>query len=597
MNIPKSRTDFSRPSPARRLGYGFLLALLASPGGALAAPAPPGAGTLGNQLRQMRAPQPAPSDAPVVLPEGQPERDRLSAGGRARVVINRVQFTGLPPGSLTEARLQQAVAGDLHHPLSFAGLEQMAARVTALYRQDGLLVARAILPAQTIREGVLHIQIVPGYAGATDLQNTSGLRDGVAGRLMSSVMPEGVVMTRSRVERGALLLSDIPGVNTRVALKAGDKNGTTSQVVTLTPGQRTGGYAGLDNQGDPTTGRSRVMVGGFANNLLGLGDQLRVDLLDAYEHSDLLNGSLDYSLLAGGAYGTRVGGSYSHLNYRYSLSGLGFRGYSDNWGLYVTQPWVRTPRARVDVRLDVGQQFLTDKYPSQLAQFTGGSTAGHKRADLGTLSVSGSVLSLPGGLTQFSVSGTSGSVSLRDDTSRFWSGAERTGSDGAFARLGYRLSHEQEIHGPFSVYAGVNGQMASHNLDASQKLLLGGPNGVRAYDVGDGAVDEGLTGTVELRARRDVAVPFLTGHTPQLTGAVFYDQGWGNQYRDNRARGGSRLSDNNALTLSGAGLSAGIGEAGSYQVSLTWAHRTGNADPNAVHDDRNRFWVSAIKTF
>ncbi|EAS0616184.1 hypothetical protein E8Q24_28510 [Salmonella enterica] len=50
----------------------------------------------------------------------------------------------------------------------------------------------------------------------------------------------------------------------------------------------------------PPTGRSRVMAGGYANGLLGYGDQLRVDLLDAYEKSDLFNGSLNYSLLAGG---------------------------------------------------------------------------------------------------------------------------------------------------------------------------------------------------------------------------------------------------------------------------------------------------------
>ncbi|EOG3230711.1 ShlB/FhaC/HecB family hemolysin secretion/activation protein, partial [Salmonella enterica] len=76
-------------------------------------------------------------------------------------------------------------------------------------------------------------------------------------------------------------------------MKAGDRQGTTAPDITLTPGKRYGGYAGLDNQGDPTTGRSRVMVGGYVNNLLGLGDQLRVDLLDAYEKSDLFNGSVD----------------------------------------------------------------------------------------------------------------------------------------------------------------------------------------------------------------------------------------------------------------------------------------------------------------
>ncbi|ECY4647105.1 ShlB/FhaC/HecB family hemolysin secretion/activation protein, partial [Salmonella enterica subsp. enterica serovar Eastbourne] len=93
-----------------------------------------------------------------------------------------------------------------------------------------------------------------------------------------------------QLEREALLLGEIPGVNAQVAMKTGRLQGTTTPEITLTPGQRFGGYVGLDNQGDPTTGRSRVMAGGYANNLLGLGDQLRVDLLDAYEKSDLLNG-------------------------------------------------------------------------------------------------------------------------------------------------------------------------------------------------------------------------------------------------------------------------------------------------------------------
>ncbi|EKR0521648.1 ShlB/FhaC/HecB family hemolysin secretion/activation protein, partial [Salmonella enterica] len=212
-------------------------------------------------------------------------------------------------------------------------------------------------------------------------------------------------------------------------------------------------------------------------------DQLRVDLLDAYEKSDLFNGSLDYSLLAGGGYGTRVGVNYSHLNYHYNLSGLGFNGYSDNWGLYVTQPWIRTSRARVDVRLDGGQQFLTDTYPDELGVMAG---KGRKQVSSGALTLTGSVADLPGGVTGFGITGTTGNVDLRNGTARLWNQ-----NSGQFSRLNYQLNHDQQVWGPFSVYAGVNGQMTNNNLDASQKFLMGGPSAVRAYDIGDGSVDQG----------------------------------------------------------------------------------------------------------
>ncbi|EDQ1914984.1 ShlB/FhaC/HecB family hemolysin secretion/activation protein [Salmonella enterica subsp. enterica] len=490
---------------------------------------------------------------------------------------------------LNEADLQRELAVDLNRPQTFAGLEVMAQKITALYRHHGLLVARAVLPPQTVKDGVLTIRIIPGRYDGAHISNTSSVSTAVAQRLVSTTTPQGDVVTRKQLEREALLLGEIPGVNARVAMKTGSQQGTTTPDITLTPGQRFGGYVGLDNQGDPTTGRSRVMLGGYANNLLGLGDQLRVDLLDAYEKSDLFNGSLDYSLLTGGGYGTRVGVNYSHLNYHYNLSGLGFNGYSDNWGLYVTQPWIRTSRARVDVRLDGGQQFLTDTYPDELGVMAG---KGRKQVSSGALTLTGSVADLPGGVTGFGITGTTGNVDLRNGTARLWNQ-----NSGQFSRLNYQINHDQQVWGPFSVYAGVNGQMTNNNLDASQKFLMGGPSAVRAYDIGDGSVDQGVVGTAEVRSHWALPALAWLGNAPGLTLATFYDQGWGEQWRNNDNGRGGRLADSNNLNLAGAGLYATVADAGNYALTMTWAHRTGNADPNAVHDDHDRFWVSAVKTF
>ncbi|ECI3396835.1 ShlB/FhaC/HecB family hemolysin secretion/activation protein [Salmonella enterica subsp. enterica serovar Typhimurium] len=555
-------------------------------------PSMPGAGTLGNQLRQESVRTPAaPVSAPLVLPEEGQARHALSADNHTTVSVKRVVFTGNPPGlkGLSEADLQRELAADLNRPQTFAGLEAMTQKITALYRHHGLLVARAVLPPQTVKDGVLTIRIIPGRYDGAHISNTSSVSTAVAQRLVSTTTPQGDVVTRKQLEREALLLGEIPGVNARVAMKTGSQQGTTTPDITLTPGQRFGGYVGLDNQGDPTTGRSRVMLGGYANNLLGLGDQLRVDLLDAYEKNDLFNGSLDYSLLAGGGYGTRVGVNYSHLNYHYNLSGLGFNGYSDNWGLYVTQPWIRTSRARVDVRLDGGQQFLTDTYPDELGVMAG---KGRKQVSSGALTLTGSVADLPGGVTGFGITGTTGNVDLRNGTARLWNQ-----NSGQFSRLNYQLNHDQQVWGPFSVYAGVNGQMTNNNLDASQKFLMGGPSAVRAYDIGDGSVDQGVVGTAEVRSHWSLPALAWLGNAPGLTLATFYDQGWGEQWRNNDNGRGGRLADSNNLNLAGAGLYATVADAGNYALTMTWAHRTGNADPNAVHDDHDRFWVSAVKTF
>lgn len=573
-----------------------MMLLLAS-AGAAAQSMPPGAGALGNQIRQQEtARPPAPAAPALVLPPEQ-ARGRVAPNSSAMVVVKRVVFTGLPVlKGVDEAALQRVVAADLDHPQTFAGLSAMTQKVTDLYRQHGLLLARAVLPAQTVKDGELTIQVIPGHYDRAQVKNTSSLRSSIVEQLIRATTPEGELVTRATLDREALLLNEIPGVKTQVSMATGTKPGTTTPEITVTPGKRYGGYVGLDNQGDRTTGRGRVMMGGYANNLLGLGDQLRVDVLDAYEKSNLFNGAIDYSLLPGGGRGTRLGLNYSHLNYRYNLSGLAFKGHSDSVGLYVTQPWIRTARARVDVRLDAGQQFLKDEYPDLFAGLTpSGVTLGRKQVSLGALSVTGSVLDLPGGLTGFGVTGTLGNVSLRSDMSRELGAAANSG--GQFSRFNFQVNHDQQMWGPFSLYVGLNGQVANHNLDASQKFLMGGPSAVRAYDIGDGTVDQGAVATAELRLRQGITAPAWAGNAPQVTVAAFYDQGWGEQYRNNTSSQGSRLAGDNHLNLAGAGMYLTLSSPGDYALTMTWAHRTGVAEPNAVHNDHDRFWLSAVKTF
>lgn len=563
---------------------------------------PVGAGQLGNQLRQeAESTPPAPVAPSLSLPAG--EKGVASAPqSDTRVTLTQVSFTGdvALPGirGIIPSELHNVVEPWLGRPVAFVDLQSMADAVTQYYRSRGVLLARAILPPQTIKDGILMMQVIPGKYDNAAVNNSSELKYSQAVRMVSVNSPAGAVVTKASLERLALLLNEVPGVGAQVALKSGALTGTSALDIALGPGKLFGGYVGLDNQGDPTTGRDRVMAGMYANELLGYGDQLRVDLLDAYEKSNLFNGSLDYSLLAGG-YGTRVGANYSHLNYHYNFLQRGFNGYSDNWSLYVSHPWIRTARARVDVRAEGGQQSLTDKYPADLNR--GAGNDGRKRISLGSVSVAGSVADVPGGVTGFSMKGTAGSLNYRNDVARDMGFSRELGSSGRFARLNYALNHDQQVWGPFSVYADVNGQMANHNLDSSQKYLLGGPGAVRAYDIGAGSVDNGTVATGEVRWKHDIPVTGLTrwlGESPSVTVAAFYDQGWGEQYAENRNRvSGSRITPDNHVNLSGAGLYTTVAEAGNYALTLTWAHRTGNADPVSGLADRDRFWVSAVKSF
>lgn len=91
MPILRALTAFTRPEKISHCQRIFMLAPLAAlVVSAMAQAALPGAGALGNQLRQekMLAPPP-PENAPLVLPEEGHARKALSSDSRTTVVVKK----------------------------------------------------------------------------------------------------------------------------------------------------------------------------------------------------------------------------------------------------------------------------------------------------------------------------------------------------------------------------------------------------------------------------------------------------------------------------------------------------------------------------
>lgn len=564
---------------------------------------PPDAGSLGNNIRQeTQSVLPSLAEPSLLLPSTDNSSvSSVSEESSTRITLKKISFSGdynrTTDVGISSNDLNKLVLPWLGKSISFEDMQKMVNQITHYFHSRGLIATQALLPPQTVKDGNLNVYILSGKYDIPDILNKTDVRSELIRRIAQATTPEGDIVKNDELQRLALLLGEIPGTKSQVSLAPGSKKGTTALGINLSPTERVGGYFGVDNQGDPTTGRSRVMLGGYVNNIVGTGDLLSVNLMDSWEHSNLFTGDIDYSSSING-YGSRIGLNYSHLNYRFNFMGEKFSGDSNNWMLYVTHPLVRKADTRIDVRLDGGQQYLTDKYPATL--FGGAlDDEGYKRVSQGRLTVSGASSALmAGGVSGFSISGSQGQTIYRNDTARLLGFADEAGTAGRFVRMNYQFSHEQQLTDTFSFFTRLNGQLANHNLDTSQKLLLGGPSAVRAYDVGDGSVDNGNMFTAELRKRWDSPIPAFSSISPDLTVAAFYDQGWGQQYKNNKNQVyGGHLTDKNNLNLSGAGIYAVLEKAGNYSLSLTWAHRTGNSDPVSGHSDDDRFWFTAVKNF
>ena len=176
--------------------------------------------------------------------------------------VNTLRITG---STVFDApTLHGLVANAQGKDLTLDELSELAARISDYYHARGYPLARAVLPAQVIRDGVVDIQVIEARYDTISLDNHSRVRDSL---LLATLAPlqGGQLIAQAPLDHALLLLSDISGVVVGATVKPGATVGTSALQVNTTAGPLVTGDLTLDNYGDRYTGDVR---GGGTVNLI-----------------------------------------------------------------------------------------------------------------------------------------------------------------------------------------------------------------------------------------------------------------------------------------------------------------------------------------
>lgn len=477
--------------------------------------------------------------------------------------------------ALDAAELTALLADLAGRELSLAELREGARRITRRYRERGYPLARAWLPQQEIADGLVRIEVLEGRYGEVRINNPAGLRAAALAPL--AALRPGEVVRAGPLERGLLLTRDLAGVEVRSTLQPGASVGTTDLAVDLLPGRFFSGGLEADNFGNRYTGEYRLSGRLEVNNPLGLGDQLSLRLLasDAAQ----LYGRLAWEGAAG-PWGTRFG--IGHAQMRYELD-KDFAVLDAHGRARIHSAWLRQPLVRGrDVSLFLAIQFDAKRLTDEIDLF---ASRDEKRSRLWATTLHGNGADdwLGGGLSRAALTWSSGRLDLDDPASRALD-AVTTRSAGHFDKFSLSLARLQRLAGPFSLYGQFEGQWARDNLDSSEKFVLGGAYGVRAYPQGEAAGDQGWLAKLELR--------YALAPAWQLS--AFTDHGAVRINRDPWAAG------RNERRLSGAGLavewtSGGADSGWRAQASAAW--KTGDEAATAGPARSPRLWLRLAREF
>lgn len=564
------------------LACGFLLN-----GAPAAAQAPPDAGRLLQEQRQPR------TTLPDRLPEDKEKETKAPevTDTGIRVQIKGFRFTG-GEGIATEAELQEVVRGSIGKEFDIAELQQIASLVTDYLRdKKGYLLARAYLPKQDITGGVITIAIVSGRIDGKvkiKIREPARISASLLAGIASRAVPADSPARMEQIERAVLLIKDLPGMDARAYLEPGTKPGTAGAVIDASEGPLFRGSLSVDNFGDHYTGANRAAGQFSTNDPFGLGDQLSL----SYTYTERLNNfQAAYSLPVWDT-GFTWNAAYSGFNYELGqeMAGLNAKGWASSFSSGIAYPLIRTRKKTIRANAGVEYLGLSDE------------ALGQKNTDrkllLGTGSVSGLFLDGfgGGGLSSASVVFTGGNVDLSGLASYKDSDQAGAGTQGGFWRGVYNLARLQRLIRQVSLYGNARGQLASGNLDSSQKFILGGPSGVRAYPVGEASGDEGHILTLE--ARYDLPFTFSWG-AAQLVG--FGDTGWVKLHKYPWSNSIANATGKNDYLLSGCGMGVNIGKDDRYNLRASYAHKIGandgrNSSGNDAdnHNSAGRFWLQLM---
>jgi len=422
---------------------------------------------------------------------------------RAIEVVGSTVFSG--------AELAQLGADLVGQSVTIGQLQGIVTKINERYQAMGFITSRAVLSPQTIRSGVVRIDIIEGKLEKIELQRPPNSLQRLQDKYFTDRLnldynaPLNFTTIEEELQklRSNPLIADI-----KATLKAGSGEGLSilQLIVTEAPSFRT--QIGFDNYGNPNTGSIRGNLSLTEQNLTGNGDRLAVGYtrsgrsntffglysipVNAQGGTLTLQGSSGISPIIEGGFSFNLvtESRFLDLAYRQPLVhtantefSLSFALASEESRILIDQNLIPDGATRSTV-VRLGQEYVS--------RDSGGGW--FLRSSIGV-----------------GLDGLGATIRSGAPDGKFFT------LNGQVVRL-QKLSQDQETTGQFR----LNFQYGGDALPPLNRFGLGGALSVRGYRQGFATGDSGIQGTIELEfpiARNDLGqstvklYPFMDGGT------------------------------------------------------------------------------------
>ncbi len=491
----------------RRLAIAGVAAVLA-PAGADAQPVP--GGRLPGTVEPGRPSVPAPLEEMRKAPKAQlqfsipAQRKGTPAAGAGdlRFPLARIAVEGATIFN-PEQDFAAAIAALIAKPVTLAEVSALADQIQTQYLERGYGLTRVFVPAQELRDQTITIRVIEGHLERARVEG-GGARDRarVEARLADALAARPARV--DLIERGLLLVDDLPGVTVTGLVRPGDSFGAAELLVgyTQTPYAL---VAGMGNRGSDFAGPWSAFVDIAANAPLGLGEQMGLTLSATPRISEQRSANGRWvQPLAGSGLSLTSNANYSRGRPGAALQPFAVATESYGAGQRLSLPLIRS-RAR-NLSVEAGWNAQTATVELLNLPFS------RDRWRSIDAKVSYSQLRFLGG-DLFAQAGVTQGLDMAGATGRADLAASRLRPDPWYTKVNAEIAYGRRLPADIGATLTVAGQYTPDTLLAGEEFALGGSRFGRGYNGGDLSGPNGVGAGLELRRAWNPGVERLDGVT------------------------------------------------------------------------------------
>jgi hemolysin activation/secretion protein len=413
-------------------------------------------------------------------------------------------------------RLAALYADQLGKEQPLTELFAIARRIETLYRSDGYVLTRVIVPEQTVSDGRFRLTVIEGYVSEITVQGEVGELQPRIEAMLAKIAKARPANLRD-IDRYLLLVNDLAGVSARGTLRPGNVPGSSQLVVDVSI-RDWDGFGTFNNRGSRFSGPwSATFVGGV-NSQSDMAERNEVVIYHTLDMNE--QAFLQYSFSrAVGDEGTKIklSAGYSPGRPKGGLEILKVESTTRSFNAHVSHPVLRSRRA--NLLLDFGFDFeesYTDALNTRLVTdklrvLRGVGTFDYRDGYRGVSALS---FGVHRGLDIFGAS------------EQFAEFAQSRAQGGAqFWKLTAEVSRLQGIYAnedlAFNLFVSIGGQYAFRPLLAAEEFRLGGERFGRGYAPAELSGDHGVGTAIELQLNSGTDLGIFNRYQVYL----FYDFG------------------------------------------------------------------------